>query len=117
MVTVNTIVVLQTIGGAFIMGCAFNRHITVRASTRKVSRHRKKDLMDLNTLGAVQVKIVVKLRGQHIAYRDYTGAQTKDGVLDQVNLQGWSCHFEVDGKVELLDSLARQYEFLDPTIN
>ncbi len=32
--------------------------------------------MDLNTLGAVQVKIVVKLRGQHIAYRDYTQAQT-----------------------------------------
>ncbi len=32
--------------------------------------------MDLNTLGAVQVKIVVKLRGQHIKYRDYTRAQT-----------------------------------------
>ncbi len=32
--------------------------------------------MDLNALGAVQVKIVVKLRGQHIAYRDYTRAQT-----------------------------------------
>ncbi len=36
----------------------------------------EKDLMDLNTLGAVWVKIVVKLRGQHIAYRDYTRAQT-----------------------------------------
>ncbi len=33
--------------------------------------------MDLNTLGAVQIKLVVKLRGQHIAYMDYTQAQTK----------------------------------------
>ncbi len=31
----------------------------------------------LNPLGAVQVKIVVKLRGQNIAYRDYARAQTK----------------------------------------
>ncbi len=27
-------------------------------------------------MGAVQVKIMVKSRGQHIAYRVYTGAQT-----------------------------------------
>ena len=32
--------------------------------------------MVLNTQGAVQVKIVVKLRGQHIACRKYTRAQT-----------------------------------------
>ncbi len=38
--------------------------------------------MDPNTLGAVQVKIVVKLRGQHIAYRDYTRAQTKIASLN-----------------------------------
>ncbi len=32
--------------------------------------------MGLNTLDAVQVKIVVKSRGQHIVHRDYTRAQT-----------------------------------------
>ncbi len=46
----------------------------LRVSTGKVSHHRKKDIMILNT--SLQVEIVVKMRGQHIAYRDYTGAQT-----------------------------------------
>ncbi len=40
-----------------------------RVSTGKLRGHKEKDLMVPNTLGCVQVKIVVKLLGQHIAYR------------------------------------------------
>ncbi len=39
--------------------------------------------VSLNTLGAVQVKILVKSSGQHNAYRVYTGAQT-------IYSTGWS---------------------------
>ena len=58
----------------------------IRVSTGKVSHQRKKDLMDLNILGAVQVNIVVKLSGQHISYRDYTRAQT---------ISNRSCHISL----------------------
>ncbi len=49
---------------------------SLRVSIGKVPTKHKKYLMVWNIAGVVQVKIVVKVRGQHIGNRTYTGAQT-----------------------------------------
>ena len=49
---------------------------SLRVSIGKVPTQKKKYFMVWNISGVVQVKIVVKVRGQHIANRTYTGAQT-----------------------------------------
>ncbi len=48
----------------------------LRVSTGKVPIQWKTDLMILNTSGGALAKMVVKVRGQGIAYTIYTRAQT-----------------------------------------
>ncbi len=55
----------------------------LRLSTGKPPTQQRKNLMGLNTLDRVQVKTVVKSRGQHIANWVYIGAKTIIGTNQQ----------------------------------